>query len=155
EVGEPFEFQFTADEGCQPYHFHYKAGSVPGLTIAENGVMSGTPTTAGTFQFWVEVTEGVPGGAGTSPQPPQGGHSVTLPPRIEITTALAGSKVGAPFNAVITAIGGGTFQWQVTQGSLPPGLTLSRDTGSLTGVPSSVGTYLFTVMVSDAKRKAT
>jgi hypothetical protein len=154
EVGVPYEFEFEADEGCQPYHFHYHVGSVPGLTIAEDGTMSGTPTTAGRFDFWVEVTDGIPGGACTSPMPSQGAYSVFIAPRIEITAAIRGAKVGAPFTAVVTALGGGSLQWQVSEGSLPPGLALNRDTGVLTGVPSTVGTYPFTVMVSDAKRKA-
>src|SRR5262249_16914476 len=54
EVGQAYEFQFEAEEGCLPYHFHYYTGNLPpGLEIAEDGVLSGTPTSSGSFQFWI------------------------------------------------------------------------------------------------------
>jgi large repetitive protein len=157
EVGVPYEFQFTGEEGCQPYNFSHKSGTLPpGLTIQRDGKLVGTPTQAGTFVFWVELDDGVPGGACHSPVPSQGEYSVFIAPRVEITaTTLPGAKAGRPYTAAVTATGGGSLQWTVTEGALPSGLSLNRDTGALAGTPSSAGSFPFTVKVADDKRKAT
>jgi len=157
EVGVPYEFQFTGEEGCQPYHFALKSGTLPpGLTVQDNGKLVGTPTQAGTFDFWIELTDGIPGGACHSPVASQGEYSVFIAPRVEVTaTTLPGAKVGHPYQAAVTAAGGGSLQWTVIEGALPPGLTLNRDTGALSGTPAAAGTFPFTVKVADDKRKAT
>lgn len=156
EVGVPYEFQFSAEEGCTPYNFRFLAGTLPpGLTVQLDGKLVGTPTAAGTFEFWVELTDGVPGGACHSPVPSQGQYTVIIAPHIEITAALLGTKVGVPYSVAITTTGGGSLQWSITDGTLPPGLSLNRDTGSLAGTPSTVGTFPFTVKVADDKRRAT
>ena len=156
-VGTPYSFQFTAEEGCQPYNFAFKAGHLPpGLQVQLDGLLTGTPTEAGTFVFWVELTDGVPGGACHSPTPSQGEYTLIVAPKVEIIAAtLPGAKVGNAYNTAITATGGGSLAWTVTTGSLPPGLSLSRDTGQLTGTPNAVGSFPFTVLVGDDKRKAT
>ena len=41
------------------------------------------------------------------------------------------------------------YTWNVTSGSLPPGL-LMDSAGKITGTPNALGTYLFTVEVADA-----
>jgi hypothetical protein len=156
EVGMPYEFEFEAEEGCQPYHFHYYTGNLPpGLSVAEDGTLSGTPTESGTFQFWIQVTDGIPGGYCHSPQPSEGEYTAVIAPRVAITANLPGAKVGVPFTAAITAVGGGSLEWSIADGSLPPGLTLNRLNGTLSGTPSTIGSYPFTVKVADAKRQAT
>jgi large repetitive protein len=156
-VGTPYSFQFTADEGCLPYNFAFKAGHLPaGLHVEQNGLLTGTPTEAGRFYFWIEVTDGVPGGACHSDTPSQGDFTLIVSPQVVITAAsLPGAKVGNAYNTAITATGGGSLAWTVTTGSLPPGLSLNRDTGQLSGTPNAVGSFPFTVQVGDDKRKAT
>src|SRR5262245_54137559 len=86
EVGEGYQFQFEGEEGCQPYHFAFKAGTLPpGLSVQDDGRLVGTPTQPGTFVFWVELTDGVPGGACHSGTPSQGEYTLLVAPRIEIT----------------------------------------------------------------------
>lgn len=155
-VGEPYTFQFEGDEGCIPYHFYYKGAGVPGLEVTDDGKLTGTPTQAGTFTFWVELADGIPGGACHSPVPSQGQYTLVVAPRIEITaTTLPGAKVGRAYHVVVAATGGGSLVWSVSAGSLPPGLSLNRDTGAVSGTPSTVGSFPVTVKVSDDKRRAT
>ena len=156
EVGQAYEFEFDGEEGCQPYNFALYRGQLPpGLELANNGELSGTATAAGTFTFWVELTDGVPGGACHSPTPSQGEYSIIIAPNVAITADLHGTKVGNPFSAVISATGGGSLRWSVIEGALPPGLSLNGANGTLSGTPSSPGTFPFTVKVADDKRRAT
>jgi large repetitive protein len=156
QVGQPYEFQFTADEGCQPYSFFYSSGTIPpGLTIELDGKLDGTPTQPGRFVFWIEVRDGVPGGACHSETFSQGQYTVIISPQVVIAANLHGAKVGMPFSAVIAATGGGSLEWSLSDGALPPGLTLNRVDGTLSGTPTTTGSYTFTVKVGDDKRKAT
>lgn len=49
EVGVPYSFQFTATGGSGNYSWSVTAGTLPaGLTLSAAGLLSGTPTAAGT-----------------------------------------------------------------------------------------------------------
>ncbi|HZO49006.1 MAG TPA: putative Ig domain-containing protein, partial [Gaiellaceae bacterium] len=68
-VGTPYSFKFVGREGCPPYKFVIKSGGLPpGLTMSDEGLVSGTPTTAGSFGFWVELRDtGCPSPGSTCP----------------------------------------------------------------------------------------
>lgn len=57
--------------------------------------------------------------------------------------------VGISYNAVLT-VSGGTTPYSFSGSGLPSGLTLNQTTGSITGVPSTAGTYPVSVTVTDA-----
>lgn len=49
KVGSPYGFQLQGEGGKKPYRW-YSASSLPmGLSLAQNGYLSGTPETPGTF----------------------------------------------------------------------------------------------------------
>jgi Putative Ig domain len=60
-VGSPYSHQFSGDGGCGPalpYQFRILSGALPpGLSLASNGVVSGTPTRAGSWSFWLELSD--------------------------------------------------------------------------------------------------
>ncbi len=65
-------------------------------------------------------------------------------------TLPAGSTTAA-YNQTLSASGGATpYQWAVTKGTPPSGLSLDQATGALTGAPTTAGTSTFTVTVSDS-----
>lgn len=67
-----------------------------------------------------------------------------------ITTAsLPEGKVNEEYSASLTADGSEPIEWSVTQGSLPTGLSLTKD-GKITGKPTAPGDYVFTVTASNA-----
>jgi hypothetical protein len=69
--------------------------------------------------------------------------SFTVYNALTITSAAppASLPVGVAFSHQFTATGGTTpYVWSVTNGTLPPGLTLSA-AGLLSGTPTSAGTY--------------
>ena len=56
-VGTAYRAQLAATGGSGPYTFAITSGSVPaGLTLSSAGLLSGTPTTAGTVTFAVQAT---------------------------------------------------------------------------------------------------
>ena len=64
------------------------------------------------------------------------------------TTPLPMATQYAPFGLRLQASGGtGVYTWELANGTLPPGLTLSS-AGDLVGTPASVGTFSFDVKVT-------
>jgi large repetitive protein len=49
----------------------------------------------------------------------------------------------------------GQANWQVSAGTLPPGLTLNTGTGVISGVPVALGVYNFSVVVSTESQYGT
>jgi subtilisin family serine protease len=56
-VSAAYSQTFTASGGTAPYTWAKTVGTLPpGLTLSSGGVLSGTPTTAGTYSFSVQAT---------------------------------------------------------------------------------------------------
>jgi hypothetical protein len=105
-------------------------GSIPlGLNISQAGVISGIPTTAGTFAFTVEASD-------TAGRTDSQDLSITIAPPPAITTAeLPLGIADEPYEAVLTVSGGvGPYTWSRVGGQLPPGLSLSS-AGVISGTP--------------------
>ena len=70
---------------------------------------------------------------------------ITLSP-----TSLPGGMEGVPYNQTISASNGAApYTFAVASGALPPGLALSS-AGSLSGTPTTVGSFSFSVTATDA-----
>ena len=51
-------------------------------------------------------------------------------------------NVGKPYSFQLDAWGGTKpYSWSITSGQLPPGISLNRDTGLISGTPASSGIY--------------
>ncbi len=55
--GESYFEELTATGGVAPYEFSVTGTRPPGLTLSPNGILSGTPTASGTFDFEIGVTD--------------------------------------------------------------------------------------------------
>lgn len=145
-IGTAYSQTFTASGGTEPYDFLISAGALPsGLTL-NSGVLSGTPTAAGTFNFTVQATD-THNYAGTR------AYSVTIaPPTIALAPAtLPGGSTGVAYSQTVSASGGtAPYSYAVTAGALPVGLTLAPSTGAITGTPTTAATSNFTITATDS-----
>jgi ABC-type uncharacterized transport system auxiliary subunit len=115
-------------------------------------VLSGTPTTAGTFTFSLQVKDSqVP--AKTTVK----AFTVTVAPGAlaVFTTTLANAVAGTPYSQTVVATGGtAPYTWAVATlplgNALPAGLTLTAG-GVLSGTPTLAGTFNFSLQVTDSK----
>ncbi len=148
-TGVAYGFTLTASGGTEPVSWTESGALPPGLSLSTAGTLSGTPTTPGTYSFTVTavdssdpalisslsvnlVIKDSPIVVSTAPPPPAG----------TLTHPYAGYT--------FTVASGGTppFTWTVTKGSPPPGMTVGSD-GSLSGMPSTAGSFPFTVTATD------
>jgi uncharacterized repeat protein (TIGR03806 family) len=120
-------------------------GALPGgLSLSSAGVISGTPTANGTFNFTVKVTDGV--GSSTTKAL---SITVTTVLTISTTSPLPGGTAGTAYSQAITATGGTPgYTWALTGGALPAGLSFSA--GTISGTPTVAGTASFTIKVTDS-----
>ena len=115
-------------------------GLPPGLTInTSTGVISGTPTTPGTYVVTITATNS----AGTSTTTVTiTVAAATVPPVITSPTTASGT-IGTPF--VTYTIAGTGVPQSYTATGLPPGLTLNLQTGEINGTPTAFGSFAVTI----------
>jgi hypothetical protein len=83
-----------------------------------------------------------------------GSCSESVPGSYSCRFWLAGGIVGSAYLETITAQGGsGPYSFSITGGAVRSGLTMSS-AGIISGTPTLVGTFSFTVSVTDANSNA-
>jgi large repetitive protein len=158
-VGQAYAQDFFTDGGAAPYTWALTAGQLPpGLTLQTdpccgpryaNNQLAGTPTTAGTYTFTMQVSD-YDGQQATQQ------FSLTIYPPLQVsTTPLPAGTVGVAYSRDLPAHGGAPpYNWYVVN-ELPPGLTLGTTApGSdnvLTGTPTKAGTFSFPMEVEDSQ----
>jgi plastocyanin domain-containing protein len=151
-VGTSYSQAVDVDGVFPPFVWSVVSGSLPpGLSLptatAGNGTISGTPTTAGTYSFTVQVTDVIGDMSDQALSITIGQPAVPL---AVTTVSLPGATVGEAYSQALAASGGTSpYTWSVQGGSLPSGLALSNS-GTISGTPTAAGTYSFTVRVTDA-----
>jgi hypothetical protein len=152
-VGQGYNQMLHATGGVGTLTWTLTGGSLPAmLSLSPDGVISGTPTTAGTANFTVTVRDTLNQSDTQalsiviSPAPPP-----STPPDIT-TTTLPDGIIGQDYSQPIAATGGtGARNWSISAGTLPDGLKIDGTTGVISGKPTAPGTSPFTVQVQDAE----
>lgn len=146
---QPYAADLLAEGGIAPYRWALTAGALPaGLVLDAAGSIEGTPSTAGTTAFTVEVTDAEDKTAALE-------LMLTVRPLLPMitTTTLTRAVRGAEYEQIITvASGTPPYTWSTPMGMLPRGITLDA-TGRLSGRATVSGVYRFTVRVTDARMR--
>jgi alpha-tubulin suppressor-like RCC1 family protein len=144
-IGVVYSQTLAANGGKTPCIWSVTSGTLPaGLAISSAGAISGTPATAGSKTFTVQVADSNSVKATKS-------LTIVINPALTITTlSLPDPYIGTAYNQILAATGGKTaYTWSITSGTLPAGLTLSS-AGIISGTPTTAGSCSFTVQVKDA-----
>lgn len=157
QVGQKYSATIHEIRGIDPMKWTVTKGILPlGLALNNEGVVSGTPTRAGTYTFTIKVTDACSQSStkqltlsvnGTTST---GGSSTTTP--MSVTTSKVQSVgIGHSVNIDLQANGGQKpYRWSVA-GTLPKGLNLNRTTGVISGTPVTPGLRQVTVKVTGAQ----
>jgi hypothetical protein len=143
-------FSLTAMGAEPPYSWTWAAAEnsslPPGLSLTQ-GVISGSPTSAGSYEVIITVRDSATPPAQTSAEFPIA-IAPPSPPVINSTNAPS-AGVNLPYSFTFTASGGQQpLTWNET-GAPPQGLTFSPS-GVLSGTPSGTGSFPITVIVQDS-----
>jgi hypothetical protein len=156
--------------GCGPglpYQYRVLNGSLPpGLSLSKSGTISGRATQAGTYDFWLEISDEDPPSASWCVVPVTAEHEfrIVVSSALSITTKSLpqGASVGQPYSAPLEAMlltssspPAGTvpsnLSWSLASGTMPPGLAIVN--GAISGTPTAEGSYTFVVQATlDALR---
>jgi len=117
--GVAYNQTLAASYGQAPYTWTNTAGTLPpGVTLMTNGLISGTPTNNGTYNFTVKVTDAANSMATqTLALTVFGPPSVTLQPTNNAVAAVVGSNL--IFSVTVAGTGPFTYQWQLNGTNLP------------------------------------
>jgi CSLREA domain-containing protein len=142
----PFSVQFTASGGTPPYEYSFQFGPspafLPGLSLSASGLLDGTPTLSGFFDFTITAVD-----QGSC----SGSHAYGLDVGCLAMTLLPLNipigDLGAPYQVQFTAHGG-VPPYRFAAGALPPGLEMSS-LGLIAGTPRERGVTDIVVIVTD------
>ena len=153
-VGVPYVQTFRATGGNPPYTWTILTGNTGGLTLDPNtGDLQGTPQTAGTFTFTVQARD--QSGATAT----QSFSLVINAPTLSITvgSSLPAATVGVAYTQKLPVVAnGGTppYTWSLITGSVP-GLTFDPSSLTLSGTPTTAGTFSLTIQAADSANLTT
>jgi hypothetical protein len=146
-VDAAYSTSLGAADGLPPYRWRLSSGTLPaGLTLSNSGVLSGTPTAAGTSSFSVELSD-------SNNVQTTATLSLTASVLAITSASMADGYNGESYSYTLTASGGpAPLTWNVT--GLPPGFSYDTGTGVVSGIPTATGTTSISVRVTDALNRA-
>jgi len=173
QVGTAYSVQLQGSGGIPPYvnwALASNSSSVrpaqtnesgvlpPCITLSSSGLLSSaTPppaSCAGTFPNLVFTFSD--SGKPTALTATTAAMTITIAAAPAITFPAPGASVPGPatyeeaYSGSVAATGGAGTLTYTLAGALPAGLSLSASTGAITGTPTAVGTFPFTVSAADA-----
>ncbi len=160
-VGVEYKYQLTATGGPANARYVWQnLDKIPGVTGNADGLLSGVPTQAGTYDLqMVSVTLKDTAGVGYATD-----FRIQILPKEEtsvpdsnpgtvpfvITGGYPDGTIGNYYSSRPLEVTGGKapFEWTVVSGNIPPGLSFSPNS-QIGGYANQYGIFIFTVQVRD------
>ncbi|MEY4313103.1 MAG: hypothetical protein RLZZ319_612, partial [Actinomycetota bacterium] len=145
----------VSDDSADPAAtYSVSSGNLPaGLTLnSSTGVISGTPTTKQVKTFTITASNAI-------------GSSTT--PNLSLTVGVAPDISGSTMEQAVTINNAMTTTWfadnnaypaptySISDGTLPSGVSLNSNNGSLSGTPTERGVFLFTITATNSLGSST
>lgn len=131
-------------EGMQPDAFRLGTNSCTSATLSPGASctvdVSFHPTSVGSLSAILRISSN----AASSPDDVALSGTGTSAATISISGDAPDGTVGLPYSFSYTTSGDSSIAF-LTNGALPPGLTIDSTTGTLSGTPTTAGGYMFTV----------
>ncbi|GAA2033522.1 hypothetical protein GCM10009839_37410 [Catenulispora yoronensis] len=151
-VGTAASLQIRATDSAGKTLTYSATGLPAGLSInSASGLISGTPTTAGTYSVTVTASSGTASGSAGFSWTVTGGTSETVTMSTPDDQAgTVGTATSLPLKATDSA--GKTLTFSAT--GLPAGLSVNSASGLISGTPTTAGTYAVTASASSGTASA-
>lgn len=151
-LGQSYTFDLMVTGGVDPLTIEV-TGLPAGLTVNADGIISGTPTEEGSFDFTVTVTDA---DGNVREFADCGDLVVALPDEptiqcVDDSGSIPDGFVDVAYTYEVTAPGGAApYEWSVT--GLPPGFELvpNGTSATISGTATAVGTFDVEITVTDA-----
>ncbi|HUJ31170.1 MAG TPA: Ig domain-containing protein [Candidatus Acidoferrum sp.] len=154
-VNANYSTAISTTGGVTPFQWKLLSGTLPpGLVLNPGtGQINGVPTSAAgsPYTFTVQVTDSTLPTSQT--QSKQLSIPIQQPQPISISpSSLPSGKTAAPYSTALSASGGiPPYNWKITSGQLPSGLSFNSANGAISGTPVLVTNSAFTVQVTDSE----
>ena len=157
-VGTSYSDYVTYSGGYSPYTVSYSGTLPSGLKLTyqrygSRATLSGTPTRSGTYSFRITVKDSLGRSVSKSFSVYIASSSYSYS-SLYINYTFTSGRVGTSYSDFVS-YGGGTSPYTVSySGTLPAGLKLTYQRygsrATLSGTPTSSGSYYFTITVKDS-----
>jgi Putative Ig domain len=150
-VGQDVDIELTATDVTTALDWEVVGSLPPGLSLVplgNDGHIQGIPTTAGSWMFTVKASTAT-------------GHTLAQQYTLNVlaaglsidTSTLPAATMDVSYSAHLVASGATeAVTWDITNGSLPNGLTLNHQSGEISGTPTESGTFGFVVELAYASQ---
>ena len=140
-VNNPYSQTLAASGGTAPHSWKLVTGRLPGgFTLnALTGEISGTPIVEVPGSFLIFQVTDASSPPQTATQPLTLTVALNLPVLRMTAISLPDGVVNSTYSHTLAATGGnGAYTWQLTNGTLPPGMSLNAFTGVISGTPTAI-----------------
>ncbi len=152
-AGLAYSHQILTIGGQPSVSFALTAGSFPpGISMAASGLISGTSTAIGNYNFSITAADA----CATGTQTTQKAFTMTINPaacpplNITSSSVLPSGTAGLAYSHQILTTGGQPpVSFALAAGSFPPGVSMAAS-GLISGTPTAIGSYNFTITATDA-----